>query len=180
LTKVVGFLACFGLPVFLTAIAPVSVTHLNRENGRVTATTRSHLLFVIPYIHKTLDDIRDADDRVHAGEWIQRRAGDSGIQQRAEDEGFLVLSNAQQNFIEAPVSPLNLDAEVAKVRAFLKDPTQQHLRLIAVANWKFSVIIGIPMTLLAALYVVGVTLAFFRWIARLQRPRSDITTPRLP
>jgi hypothetical protein len=54
------------------------------------------------------------------------------------------------------------------------------VRLITVANWKFSVIGDVFITLLAMLHVTGVIMSVFRFIWRLVKARDVVETPSLP
>jgi hypothetical protein len=49
-----------------------------------------------------------------------------------------------------------------------------------VANWKFSVIGGIFVTLLAMLYLTGVMLGLFRFFGHLMKSSNVMEGPTLP
>ena len=162
--KVLGFLICVGLPAFWTAIAPVSVTRLNREGDFVRAHTQDHVFFIIPYRTRTVADVTAIDDRFREGEW-DRRSSDPSKHTKSESESFLVL-HGHEDAVEVSVSPASIDRVVREANAFLADGSRPALRLITVANWKFSVIFAIPLTLLTALYLFGCALALWRWTHR--------------
>lgn len=165
--QILGFFCCVGLPAFISAIAPVSVVHLVRENERVTADLTTRIFYAFPYRHAIVQDVKSVDDRFHEGERIRGRNGEPN--HNAEDESFLVLHGAS-DAAEVPVSPINIQAAVAKVATFLSQPTPREQRITVVANWKFGVFLPLLLSPLAILYLVGLVLTVFRWIVRLNRP----------
>ena len=86
----------------------------------------------------------------------------------------------KENGLTVKISP-DSEAEVkAKVQAFLDDPSQSHQRLFVIANWKFGLGFGIPLTLLALLYILGSSLATFRALfRRLRKPAYHAHQPIL-
>jgi len=164
--QVIGFLCCFAMPAFWTAIAPVATTTLTREDGKVRAVARQNLLLVIPYRTSVVEDLREVGDRFREGEMVRSDSGGTRRYHRSEAESFLVLRGAGEP-VEVPVSPVNTKSTVKKVEDFLRDPSQTKVRLITVANWKFSVIGGVFLTLLALLYATGVILSVLRFFGRL-------------
>jgi len=167
------------MPAFWTAIAPVSFTTLTREDGKVRAVARQNLFFVIPYRTSVVEDLRDVDDRIRQGEIVRSRLGGERSKHRAESESFLVLRGVDE-LVDVPVSPINAKSAVKKVKDFLRDPNRAKVRLFTVANWKFSVIGGIFVTLLAMLYLTGVILSLLRFVGRLIKPRRVVEVPTLP
>jgi hypothetical protein len=178
---VLGFLCCLAMPAFWTAIAPVSFTTFTREEGKVRAVARQNLFFVIPYRTSVIEDVKEVDDRFRQGELVRSSIDGERRKHRSESESFLVIHGAGAGeIVEVPVSPVNAKSAVEKARAFLGDLNQSKTRLITVANWKFSVIGGIFVTLLAMLYVTGVILSVFRFFWRLVTPAKLVGTPSLP
>jgi hypothetical protein len=177
---VIGFMCCLVMPAFWTAIAPVSLTVLTRENGKVRAVARQNLFFVIPYRTSVVEDVQKVDDRFRQGEIVHSRVDGERRKHRSESESFLVIHGAGEP-VEVPVSPVNAKSTVTKGEDFLRHPSQAEIRLITVANWKFSVIGGVFVTLLAILYLTGVILSVFRFLGRLIKPSAvTVKSPLLP
>jgi hypothetical protein len=174
-----GFSCCLAMPAFWTAIAPVSFTTFTREEGKVRAVARQNLFFVIPYRTSVVEDVKEVDDRFRQGEIVRSRVDGERRTHRSESESFLVIRGTGE-LVEVPVSPVNARSTVKKAEDFLRDPKQANIRLITVANWKFSVIGGVFVTLLAMLYVTGVILSVFRFFGRLMKPSGVVETPSLP
>ena len=168
--KVLGFFCCVGLPAFISAIAPISVTHFVRENERVTAHASTRVFYAIPYRRVTIDDVTAVDDRFHEGELLRRSSSDSGFsrRQRAEDESFLVI-HGRDAVAEIPTSPINIRGLLQQANEFLKHPERAELKLTSVANWKFGVVIPLILSPLALLYIVGLMLTIGRFFVRLTR-----------
>jgi hypothetical protein len=176
----IGFMCCLVMPAFWTAIAPVSFTTMTRESGKVRAVARQNLFFVIPYRTSVVEDVQNVDDRFHQGEIVRTRINGERHKHRSESESFLAIYGTGEP-VELPVSPLNAKSTVSKAEDFLRDPRQARIRLITVANWKFSVIGGVFVTLLAMLYLTGVILSAFRFLGRLMNPRVVVVnSPLLP
>jgi hypothetical protein len=170
---VIGFLCCFAMPAFWTAIAPISTTTLTRENGKVRAVARQNAFFVIPYRTSMVEDVKEVDDRLRQGEIVRRRSGGERHAYRSESESFLVLRGAGK-LVEVPVSPVNAKSTLRTAEDFLRDSSQTKIRLITVANWKFSVIGGAFLTLLAILYTTGVFLSVCRLLGRWTKSRGVV------
>ena len=177
-THVIGFMCCLVMPAFVTAIAPVAFTTLTRENGKVRAVASQNLFFVFPYRTSVVEDLQKVDDRFRQGEISYNRVDGERRKTRSESESFLVLQGVGDP-VEVPVSPVNARSTVAKAEEFLRDPSRTRLRLFTVANWKFSVIVGVFVTLLAILYVTGVILSMLRFFWRLAKPAGDVVNSQV-
>ena len=164
-----GLLFCVGFPAFVTAVAPVSWIRFERAGDRVTATSKTCLLFFIPYRTQVVDPVIGIGDRFIGGKPQRRRAGEP--QRYSEDEAFLVI-NGQNTTAEVPVTPFNIKSVSERSEAFLRHPEATTLKLFVVANWKFSVLMGGAVSLLTVLYVVGVILSFLRMLKRIAMPSS--------
>ena len=144
-----------GIPVLVTAIAPVSRVHLERHGERVSATAKTYLLFVVPYKTRQVETLTAVGDRFAEG--TVRRERRSGANRdryvKSEDEGFLVLESASDK-VEVSVSPVDLESTVQRVQDFVDDKQSTTLDLFLVANWKFSILMGGLTSLLTVLYVV--------------------------
>lgn len=158
-----------GFPALWTAIAPVSWIRFERRDGQVSATARTCLLFVVPFKTRTVAPVTGVGERTVGGTISrERRPGRDKVTQ-AEDEGFLIIQ-ANDQFVEVPVTPFNLPSVIEQAEAFLNDPQAAECKLFVVANWKFSVIGGGLISLLTVLYaatlLVGVLLKavhLFQW-----------------
>jgi hypothetical protein len=171
LLHLVGLVGCVGLPAFATAIAPVGVTHLEREGTNVRATITWNVFFVIPYHRATVENVTAIDDRFHAGELSEipgNTADETRRQVRSEDEAFLVIHGPSGDG-EVPVSPVSIRRVLEKARDFLNDENAKQLRLITVANYKFGVLAGGILSLLTVLYVLGVIFSLGRFVWRVVR-----------
>ena len=147
-----------GFPAFVTGIAPVSWVHFTRHDDQVSATTQTCLLFLIPYKTTNVRSVVSIGDRIAQGTVTQeRRSGQPNRRTKAEDEGFLVVQGENET-VEVPVTPFNLESVVERSEAFLNDPQSTELRLFVVANWKFSIIAGGLVSLLTVLYVATLTI----------------------
>jgi hypothetical protein len=162
-----GFFFCVGFPALVTAIAPISWVRLTRSEDRVHARAQTCLLFVFPYNTQTLNDVIGVGDRFVRGERIRRQSRETN--NRTEDQAFLVLHGGDRD-VEVSISPVNVESAQRRVEEFLADSAQPNLRLIAVANWKFSIIAGGLISLLTLLYAVGVVASILLGVHRLLRP----------
>lgn len=162
ITQVIALVFCVGVPALVTAIAPVSWLSFQRDSaGSVRATAHTCLLFVVPFKTAVVEPVLEVNDVTITGSTrIQRRTGTDRTY-KADDEGQLLISGPEQ-LAKVEVSPVDLDAVVAKVNAFLAQPNATELKLFVVANWKFSVFGGGLVTSLTLLYLVGATLALIR------------------
>jgi len=167
--QILGFFCCVGLPVFMTVLAPVSIVRLTRQNDRVIADLSTHALYAIPYRHMVIEDVVEVDDRFHEGELVRDHDGNGRRDHYSESEAFLVV-HGRDNAAEVPVSPINIRGARDKARAFLKAPGEQSLRIAVVANWKFGVVFPLLLSPLLVLYLVGLSMAVWRFVTRLLRP----------
>ncbi len=169
--QILGFFCCVCLPAFISALAPVSVIQLTRQNEQVVADLSTRLFYFIPYRHVVVEDVREVDDRFHAGELVRDHDRDGGREHRTESESFLVV-HGRESTSEVPVSPMNIRGAVEKARSFLKQPDQTNLRITVVANWKFGVVIPLLLSPLTILYMAGISLAVWRLLYRGKRTLS--------
>jgi len=168
LTQVIGFVCCLVLPVFATAIAPATWITLDRTGappGEVNVTARTCTVFFISYRTQRVENLVEVDSDVRRGERIKRRHGDRNYNntQREEDEGTLVL-RGRETEARISVSPASLNRAAEAIRAFQAAESPPRRRLFVMANWKFGLGMGVPLSLLALLYVTGVVWAGVRWL----------------
>ena len=150
-----AFAVCIGIPTIVTAIAPVSWVKLQRHDGRVAASSKSCVLFVIPFQIRSLDDVTQVDDRVVAGTLQRKSSSGRNRYTKSDDQGFLILRGPGR-VVEVPTSPVDLETKVEQTQAFLDDPAATELSMFVVANWKFSVLFGGLASCLTVLYFGGV------------------------
>lgn len=142
-----------GFPALVTAIAPVSWIKFERQDGQVSVTARTCLLFFVPYKTVHLDPVTGIGDRFVAGTTTRERRTGRDRVTKSEDEGFLVIHSSDQS-AEISVTPFNIKSVTERAQGFLDDPQATELKMFVVANWKFSVIAGGLISLLTVLYVV--------------------------
>ncbi len=164
---------CLLIPALFTTIAPVSYLHLARTGGSVTATSRTCLLFCIPYITQTADDVTSVDERSLKGQVLDRHEQpESGLEDRkSEDQGFLIL-RGQKNSIEVQLTPCDIPSHQAAIQAFLKDDQSRELRLFCVSNWKAAVFAGGPLCCLTILYLIGLVSLVWSRVRRFVSPSA--------
>ena len=152
----IGFAIFVGIPALFTAIAPVSWIKFDRSAGQTRATTKTCLLFLIPYQSRTIESIDRISTRFVAGEYNEdsRRSGKD--QTKSEDQGFLVIHSKDQT-VEVSVSPVSLGTVSRQAQDFLDSSNEGPLELFVVANWKFSVIAGGLLCLLTVFYLVALS-----------------------
>jgi hypothetical protein len=155
-TQLLALVVFVGIPVAVTAIAPVAWTTFERREGRVVARSQVCLMFVIPYRQASIDAVTAVDQRFVGGTETSRRRRSGRDNVKSEDQSFLVIHGNPQDqdaVVEVPVSPVDIDAMVEKSQAFLADQQATELKLFTVANWKFSVFAGGATCLLTVIYV---------------------------
>jgi hypothetical protein len=161
-----------GFPALWTAVAPVSYVRLERQGDHVRASSKTCLLFFIPYRHQSVDRVVGVNDRFRAGEVRRRRSHEIGMQ--TEDEAFMILhGEAEDDFLEVSVSPASIQSRVQLTEQFLNDPASLELRLFCVSNWKFAVFAGGMISLLTVLWALGMLLMLVRWFLRLAGLSSE-------
>ncbi len=148
----IALLFFVGFPAGWTAAVPVAYTKFERHDGRVTATSRVCLLFVIPYRQATIDPVAGIDDRFVGGSVTYDRSRRNHSGTKSEDQAYLNIHGEETSF-EVPVSPANIKTVREQAEAFLKDESATELPLFTVANWKFGVFGGGLLSLLTVLYV---------------------------
>lgn len=162
--QAIAFLFCVLFPAFVTAVAPISRVWFVRENGVVSATAKTYLLFLILYRTQHVSPVIGIDDRFVAGK-VDRRPG-KDRNTRSEDEAFLVI-NGEDGNAEVSVTPFNIESVSARSQEFLDNPEATSLKMTVVANWKFSVLAGGAISLLTVLYVVGIAWGLVRGLMRI-------------
>jgi|GEM_PF-6109347 len=148
------FIALVAFPGFWTAVAPITTVEFTRTGSTVRAEIRPRMWFVVPYRHIVVPDVLSIDDRIVSGssERDFRPGGSSTDQVPSENQAFLTVEGKDTRG-KIEVSPVNVVKVRREVQAFFDDPAQTHLRIITVANWKFSVFAGGFLSLLTILYI---------------------------
>ena len=172
-----GMIFCIGMPAAITAMAPVTYLRISRQGDLVSAHSQTCLLFVIPFVTQTLENVIEVKSEVQAGEMVEDRNEAPSATNRviqAEDTGWLILAN-QDKQLKILVSPTDLENYQRDVRDFINADVnageiKSQLRKFCVANWKASVFAGVPLTLLTVLFLVCLVSPLIehpiRWILR--------------
>lgn len=161
-TQLVAVLFFVGVPVMITAIAPVSWIKFQREGDHIIAQAKTCLLFIIPFKVQTVDPVTSFSRRTIAGSITIERKKGTDERHTSDSEGILIIQGPQQT-VEVSVTPANLDDVLQKSNAFLKDAQGTELKIFAPANWKFSVIFGGLASCLTVLYAMGVSLGILKF-----------------
>ncbi len=160
-----------GMPALFTAMAPLTVTHFRRAaDGKVSAHASTRFIFLIPFRQQKVAGVTTVSDGSTAGSVNRTRSGASSRNVRSEDSAHLAIEGGSGT-VQVEVSPVNVASALAETQRFLDNPSQTHLRLITVANWKFGVFAGGFLSLLTLLYVFICVNTLFRWLRR--PPASD-------
>ncbi len=157
---------CVGLPAFITAIAPISYVHLSRHEGLIEVKTKRCLFFWIPYKRDQLRGVTKVEDRFNAGSFNPNQR--TQTRTRSEDQSFILIKT-ETSEIEIPVSPVNVSDKIDQMQAFIDGKDVETLNLACVSNWKFSVIIAIPLCMLTLIYVIGLGIGLLRWLKVIKR-----------
>jgi hypothetical protein len=165
------------VPVLVTAALPATWVTLERSaEGRVSATARTCVLFVIPWRTQHVADVSEVEAKtIRSDRTVSRRSSSYTqsnrglIHQDGEDE-LSVLG--REGNLTVSISPASSDAARTKVQAFLDDASQHHSWTFTIPNWKFGLGFCGPFTLFSWLYIIGSTLAILRFFTRkLRGPR---------
>ncbi len=116
-------------------------------------------------------------------QWISHRARSGGSRKETkfgrnmghtihvDGEGLLQIHGVGNQLVEVSVSPASLDSVASKCTEFLNTSMERSTTIFAIANWKFGGLMGGVLTSFTALYVVGYTLAFLKWLVQSFVPR---------
>lgn len=180
-SHLLGVVFCLLFPALVTGIAPVSWIEFHRQGGQVAAHVDICTLFFIPYRSVTIDPVIGIDNRFIAGH-VTPRDHHHDRATRSEDEAYLIIHGANEQSINVPVSPVNIQQVKERVENFRTQSQDEELKLFVVANWKFSIIAGGLVSLLTVLYALGMVLAFYRLLWRLSgfSPSADPTLKIFP
>ena len=171
ITQLICIVLFLIVPVLVTAVLPATWITLERStDGRVSATARTCVLFVIPWRTQRVADVTEVETKtIRHDRSLSRRSGgynrpDKGsVQQDGEDELSLLGRDAR---LAVSISPASSDSARTKVQAFLDDVSQRHMWVFALANWKFGLGFCGLLTLISWLYIIGSTLAVLRFLTR--------------
>ncbi len=166
LQHLIVFLICIVFPGFVTWMAPATWLTYDRSEEGVRCKAMTCMYFVVPYKVQQVDQVTEIGSREIAGRTEkQRKLGrttDKKIQ--VDGEGFLMIHGNADQLVEVSVSPASLNRTVEKSKAFLNSGTEKSKTMFVMANWKFGGLMGGVLSSFAALYVVGYTLGFLKWI----------------
>ena len=164
-SQIIAFLVCVVAPGALTAIAPVSWLHFERQGDHVVGRANVCMFFFIPFQKIVVDPVTEVSQHEVSGSYTRQRRTGTDKYTQSEAQGFLSLVGPK-SVGEVSVTPHNIKEVTEKVQVFLKDTQAKELKMFVVANWKFSVIGGGFMCLLTVLYVVGVVGASVQFLLR--------------
>jgi hypothetical protein len=165
LIGVVGFIA---IPVLVTALVPVTWIALERSaDAQVSATAYRCVLFVLPWRQQRVEAVHEVASAVVRSDRVVRQKS------HGNDKGYVNTDGVDELIVQGrdgdltvAISPASSDAVTAKALAFLRDPSQRKTHLFVIANWKFGLGMGLPLTLAAWLYIVSSLFAGVRALYR--------------
>ncbi|GAK52800.1 hypothetical protein U14_04057 [Candidatus Moduliflexus flocculans] len=163
----VGFIVCVLLPAFVTIIAPITRVSLSYDGSVVSVSARWFVYCLLPYRVTRLAPVTGISSEFTAGQIERNRSR----QVRTEDTAALIFSNQEQEMV-IPISPINKNSALKKVEAFLAAPDSAGLRFWTIANWKFSLLMGGALSLLAGLYFVGIGMTIVKFGRKFVRKRK--------
>jgi hypothetical protein len=168
--QVVAFVAFVLFPAAVTAMAPVTWVTFTRDGDMVSAKAAQCLFFIVPYRTQAVSPVEGVWTSLSAGVMVPNTTGatvdDRQRETRTEDEAHLEMNGPGQK-VTVMVSPVDVEQVHERVKVYLADARAPSLRLFAVANWKASVFVGGPLTLLAVFYFVCLALKLARKAASL-------------
>lgn len=157
------------LPAFVTTIPFVAASSIQfeRVEGRVTALTKRHIFFVIPYRTVRVDPVTDIASRTHAGSVTrERRTGQTDKYRQADSQGYLVV-NGPGASSEIPANASKLESLKQQSEAFLRDPQAGELKLYLLGNPTFSIVFGGGATAVTLLFAGCCLYAVGKWLLKL-------------
>jgi hypothetical protein len=175
-TLVLGIVFFIILPVVVTMLIPATWVTLTRsDTGRVSATAHTCVLFVVPWRSQQVAGVTAVESNMIRSDKLVRTrphgsTHDSNRRYSHSDGEAELRLQGNEGGLTVKISPASVDEVKAKAQAFLQDLSQRQTRFFVIANWKFGLGFGIPLTLLALLYVVGSALAILRALFRKIRP----------
>lgn len=181
LQNVIVFLICVAFPGALTYMVPATWITFDRKGDKVQCTARTCVFFIVPYKTQRVDEVTGISDRQRAGQTKRQRKNgrDTGKNVHVDGEGFLQKHGGADQMVEVSVSPASLKNVETKVTDFLSSTNDGSKTIFAIANWKFGALMGGVLTSFTALYVVGYSLGFLKWIYTCFTRRLTSTTRQL-
>ncbi len=169
LQHAIVFLICVVFPGLTTLFAPATWLNFVRNGEVVRCTTRTCVFFIVPFKTQTVDSVRQIESRERAGRRERKREFGRTTNEyvNVDGEGFLQIHGVDdqgERIIEVSVSPASLKSVVDKSRAFLNSTQDGSTTIFTIANWKFGGLMGGVLTTFTALYVVGYSLGFVKWL----------------
>jgi hypothetical protein len=170
MAQIVGFIVCVLLPAFVTIIAPITRVTLSYDGNSISVSARWFVYCLIPYRITRLTQVTSITSDFTAGR-IERSSRSPNRRIRTENTAALIFSSAEEDMM-IPISPVNMESARKKIEAFLAAPNPEGLRFWAVANWKFSLLMGGALSLLAGLYFVGIGMAIVKFGKKIVQKRK--------
>ena len=168
LQHIIVFLICVVFPGGVTLMAPATWLSFERSGERVSCKTRTCAFFIVPFKIQLVDQVTGISDRVRSGGSRQETkfGHNTGKTIHVDGEGFLQIHGVGGQVAEVSVSPASLESVTSKSNDFLNTSKESSTTIFAIANWKFGGLMGGALTLFTALYVVGYSLAFLKWLVQ--------------
>ena len=166
LQHAIVFLICVVFPGLVTWMAPATWLTFDRMEEGVRCKARTCAYFVVPFRTQHIDPVTEIGTRERVGKTErQRKFGRTTNETvQVDGEGFLQIHGVGDTLMEVQVSPASLENVVRKSNEFLNSTTDRTKTIFAIANWKFGGLMGGVLTLFTALYVVGYSLGFLKFV----------------
>ena len=183
-TRLIGFVCFMVVPVLVSILIPASWVSLRREpDGQVSATAHTCVFFVIPWRTQRVANALGVESRsIRDDQLVPHRSRSYNRPDKGyiHSDGEAALTvKGKDSELTVSISPHSVDEVKAKAEAFFLNSSPRQLRFFTIANWKFGLGFGIPLTLLAVLYLVGSTLEALRALVHALRPVNSAPTVHL-
>jgi hypothetical protein len=174
ISALIGFALFVVVPVLVTALLPVTWLILERgasehvtaewnADGYVSATAYTCVLFVVPWRVQRVAEVTGIATQVIRTDRTVRKTLHGKKSGSAHADGVdALIVHGQQSELSIEISPASSVTVKARAQAFLQDRSQRETRLFVIANWKFGLGMGLPLTLAAGVYLIGTLLAGLR------------------
>lgn len=168
ITVLIGIIFFIALPVLVTVMLPVTWVTLERSaDNKVSATAYTCVLFVLPWRVQQVAEVTGIESNTIRGDRIVRQNSYGKNRGYVHSDGVdALILFGELEALTVAVSPASTAAVEAKGLAFLQDQSQRKTRIFVIPNWKFGLGMGLPLTLLAWLYIIGSLLAGLRALYR--------------
>ena len=172
-TQFGAFLILVVFPATFTAVAPRTTVQLHRDGANVSATVSTHTLLVIPYWRQVESRVNRIEVEIDEGERVGYNAHLSEdmnrVNRRGRTEDSAVIHfRGEGEGASAMIELGQMNEVAAQAQTFLDDPNSQSLDFTFYAHRVIGLYVGLPVSLLALLYLPLLGLAIVRKV--LKRP----------